>query len=320
MKKISALIAALLIAALLGGCFPEAAPSASDVPSATVQSTVSAAVPDITGENVHPEGVEPFTDKAFVALNNNQPNFTNDEITTEAYEYYGELDSLGRCTSVIACIGKELMPTEDRGEIGQIKPTGWHTVKYDCVNGKYLYNRCHLIGFQLTGENANPNNLITGTRYLNVEGMLPFENMVADYLREEPQNHVMYRVTPVFKGDNLVASGVIMEAYSVEDNGEGICFNVYCYNAQPQITIDYKTGDSRLSADAPAPSASVTASPTVNTTPQLENYVLNTSSKKFHRPDCSSVDKISQHNRQDYSGTGSQLIQDGYSACGICKP
>ena len=166
-------------------------------------------------------------------------------LTTTSFESYSELDSLGRCGVAYACASTDTMPTEERGTIGQIKPTGWHTVKYDCVDGKYLYNRCHLIGYQLTGENANTKNLITGTRYLNVEGMLPFENMVAEYV-EETGNHVMYRVTPHFEGTNLLASGVQMEAYSVEDDGEGVCFNVYVYNAQPGITIDYKNGDSRL--------------------------------------------------------------------------
>lgn len=184
-----------------------------------------------------------FSDTPYVVLNNNEPKFKKSEITTTAYEEYSELDVLGRCGVAEACVGVELMPTEERGSIGSVKPSGWHTVKYDCVDGKYLYNRCHLIGFQLTGENANEENLITGTRYMNVDGMLPFENMVADFVRETGM-HVMYRVTPVFDGTNLVASGAVMEALSVEDNGAGICFNVYCYNNQPGIGINYQTGDS----------------------------------------------------------------------------
>ena len=175
----------------------------------------------------------------------NQPSFTSDDYTTTAFEKYTELDYLGRCGVTYACVGVEIMPTEERGSIGQVKPTGWVTAKYDFVDGKYLYNRCHLIGFQLTGENANTRNLITGTRYMNTEGMLPFENMIADYVKET-ENHVLYRVTPIFDGENLVASGVQMEAYSVEDNGDGICFNVYVYNVQPGIIIDYATGESRL--------------------------------------------------------------------------
>lgn len=184
-----------------------------------------------------------FDGKPYVAVNGNEPEFTADEITDKYFEIYEPLDRYGRCTVAFACLGKETMPTEERGEIGSVKPTGWHTVKYDCVDGKYLYNRCHLIGFQLSGENANKRNLITGTRYMNVEGMLPFENMVDDYI-EETGNHVMYRVTPVFEGDDLVARGVQMEAYSVEDEGEGICFNVFCFNNQPGVVIDYATGES----------------------------------------------------------------------------
>ena len=170
------------------------------------------------------------------------PDFSENEITSVSYEYYSELDALGRCGVCIASVGQDIMPTEKRGSIGQVKPTGWHTVKYDFVDGKYLYNRCHLIGFQLTGENANKRNLITGTRYLNVEGMLPFENMVADYVKET-ENHVMYRVTPIFVGDELLARGVHIEAESVEDGGDGIMFNVFCYNVQPGVVLDYATGE-----------------------------------------------------------------------------
>ncbi len=182
---------------------------------------------------------------AYVEINGNEPSFTPDDMVTVSYETYTPLDALGRCGVAMACIGVDIMPTEERGEIGQVKPSGWHTVKYNCVDGKYLYNRCHLIGYQLTGENANKQNLITGTRYLNVEGMLPFENEVADYV-QETNNHVIYRVTPLFEGNNLVASGVQMEAKSVEDNGAGVCFNVYVYNNQPGVKIDYATGKSWL--------------------------------------------------------------------------
>ena len=180
----------------------------------------------------------------YVIINDNTPFFTEDEIVSESFERYGELDGLGRCTVCIACVGVDIMPTEERGSIGSVKPSGWQTVKYDFVSGKYLYNRCHLIGYQLTGENANRENLITGTRFLNIEGMLPFEDMVADYVKET-ENHVLYRVTPLFNGDDLVAEGVLLEGWSVEDEGEGICFCVYAYNAQPGIIIDYNTGDSR---------------------------------------------------------------------------
>lgn len=189
------------------------------------------------------QNVPAFSGEPYIVINNNQPEFEDSELVTKSYEFYSDLDSLGRCGYAMACIGYDLMPTEDRGSIGQVKPSGWQTVKYDFVDGKYLYNRCHLIGYQLTGENANKKNLITGTRYLNVEGMLPFENMVADYVKET-KNHVLYRVTPIYDGDSLVARGVQMEAFSVEDNGEGICFHIYAYNNQPGVTIDYATGDS----------------------------------------------------------------------------
>ena len=182
---------------------------------------------------------------AYVKINGDIPYFTDEEKVTASYEIYAPLDILGRCTYAISCIGIDLMPTEDRGSIGQVKPSGWQTVKYDVVDGKYLYNRCHLIGYQLTGENANKCNLITGTRYLNVIGMLPFEDMVADYIKET-ENHVMYRVTPIYEGNELVARGVLMEGYSVEDNGEGICFCIYAYNNQPGVIINYADGTSEL--------------------------------------------------------------------------
>ena len=192
---------------------------------------------------------------------------------------------------------------------GQVKPSGWQTVKYDNVDGKYLYNRCHLIGYQLTAENANEENLITGTRYMNVEGMLPFENMVADYIRETG-NHVMYRVTPVFEGDNLVASGVQMEAKSVEDDGEEICYNVYVYNVQPGIEVDYATGDSREAEDTKE---------TVNSD-RKNNYILNTNTKKFHFSSCGGAEEIKKENKEEYTGTRTELIAQGYEPCGRCKP
>lgn len=191
------------------------------------------------------DSIPPFTDRAYVELEENRPSFTEEEITATAFEQYAPLDALGRCGTALASVGQELMPTDDRGSIGSVKPSGWQTVKYDIVDGKYLYNRCHLIGFQLTGENANERNLITGTRYLNIKGMLPFENQVADYVKETGY-HVMYRVTPIFQGDELVARGVEMEGYSVEDGGDGISFHVFAYNCQPGIVIDYATGESHL--------------------------------------------------------------------------
>ncbi len=239
MKKMLALLMTLLLAFSLWGCQQEEVETALDIAIAVMEQLE-------TYETAGAESLEeipPFSGEAFTAVNGNVPFFVEEELTAESYEYYSELDALGRCGVTMACIGTDIMPTEDRGSIGSVKPSGWQSVKYDIVDGKYLYNRCHLIGFQLAGENANKCNLITGTRFLNIEGMLPFENMVADYVKET-ENHVLYRATPLFSGDDLVAEGVLLEGWSVEDGGEGICFCVYAYNAQPGIGIDYATGDS----------------------------------------------------------------------------
>ncbi|MEI3288337.1 MAG: DNA/RNA non-specific endonuclease [Eubacterium sp.] len=256
-----------------------------------------------------------YDGKAYVELNGNVPEFSESEKTySESFEEYGKLDSLGRCTYAVSCIGKDLMPTEKRGSIGSVKPSGWHISKYDFVDGKYLYNRCHLIGYQLTAENANERNLITGTRYLNVEGMLPFENDVADYI-EITNNHVYYKVTPIFQGNNLVANGVQMQAYSVEDNGQGVSFNVYCYNVQPGVAIDYATGDNQAVASS---SASVTS--TSSDEADKKTYIVNTKTKKFHNPDCEGVKKMSSSNKKKYKGTRDSLISNGYSPCQKCNP
>ena len=256
-----------------------------------------------------------YDGKAYVELNGNVPEFSKSEKTySESFEEYGKLDSLGRCTYAVSCIGKDLMPTEKRGLIGSVKPSGWHISKYDFVDGKYLYNRCHLIGYQLTAENANERNLITGTRYLNVEGMLPFENDVADYI-EITNNHVYYKVTPIFEGNNLVANGVQMQAYSVEDNGQGVSFNVYCYNVQPGVAIDYATGDNQAVASS---SASVTS--TSSDEADKKTYIVNTKTKKFHNPDCEGVKKMSSSNKKKYKGTRDSLISNGYSPCQKCNP
>ena len=254
-----------------------------------------------------------YDGKAYVELNGNVPEFSKSEKTySESFEEYGKLDSLGRCTYAVSCIGKDLMPTEKSGSIGSVKPSGWHISKYDFVDGKYLYNRCHLIGYQLTAENANERNLITGTRYLNVEGMLPFENDVADYI-EITNNHVYYKVTPIFEGNNLVANGVQMQAYSVEDNGQGISFNVYCYNVQPGVAIDYATGDNQAVA-----SSSITS--TSSDEADKKTYIVNTKTKKFHNPDCEGVKKMSSSNKKKYKGTRDSLISNGYSPCQKCNP
>ena len=211
-------------------------------------SLTNAAIQEASGTNTVSfdlANIPDYSDAPYVILNNNKPDFDESDLKAESFENYSDLDSLGRCGVAFACLSLDTMPSADdeREGISNIEPSGWINKEYDNVDGGYLYNRCHLIGYQLSNENANEKNLITGTRYMNTEGMLSFENEVADYIKET-SNHVLYRVTPIFEGDNLVASGVQIEAKSVEDNGEGICFNVYCYNVQPGITIDYKTGES----------------------------------------------------------------------------
>lgn len=374
MKKVGNVVLSLLMALSL-------------VCSLAASSVTAVSTKKITLSNL-PE----YSGAAYVELNDNVPTFTKSEITKKSFESYSDLDDEGRCGVAFANVCKETMPTEERGKIGMVKPSGWQTVKYDCVDGKYLYNRCHLIGFQLTGENANVKNLITGTRYMNVDGMLPFENEVADYVKET-DNHVLYRVTPIFKGDNLLASGVQMEAYSVEDKGKGVSFNVFCYNVQPGIDIDYSNGDSRLSkgtiasislsyskytlsvgnsktlvATVSPESAKVSwyssnekvatvnskgkvtakkagtvtitaktenglkatckitvksktdASVSNNSTSSKTTYVLNTNTKKFHIPSCSSVNDMKEKNKKEVTCSRDEVIEMGYSPCGRCHP
>ena len=284
--------------------------------------------------------VPAFEGNPYVYVNDGEPVFTDEQRAAEpGYEHYDELDELGRCTAVFAVVGPETQPTEKRGSIGEVRPSGWQMAKYDFVEGKYLFNRCHLLGYQLTGENANERNLITGTRYLNVQGMLPFENAVADYV-DATGNHVLMAVMPVFEGSELVARGVHMMAESVEDGGEGVAFNVFCYNVQPGVVIDYGTGESMLEEDAtPLPdvsgaeSAPDTASEGAGAGEASEKgatgsaegkgtteYVLNTNSKKFHLPSCSSVDQMSPKNREDVEDTRENLIAKGYDPCKRCNP
>lgn len=279
-----------------------------------------------------------YSGDAYTTINDNVPFFDDDELTTDAFEDYSDLDSLGRCGVAYANVCADIMPTEERGEIGSVKPSGWHTVKYDNVDGKYLYNRCHLIGYQLSGENANEKNLITGTRYLNIEGMLPFENMVADYVKET-NNHVLYRVTPMFDGDNLVASGALMEAKSVEDNGDGILFNVYCYNVQPGISIDYATGnsssdesasteasgnaDTTTETDAVSETETTTetditaeANTTAETSDSSDNTVMvhiTDTGTKYHNAGC-------RYLKSDTEVTLEEAKARGLSPCGVCNP
>ena len=249
--------------------------------------------------------VPAYTNQGYVEVNGNIPFFTPNQYVTESYEYYSPLDSLGRCGTVVASIGRDIMPTEERESISSVKPTGWHSVSYPDVGVTSLYNRSHLIAFQLTGENANRENLITGTQYMNQTVMTRFENMVADYIKETG-NHVLYRVTPIFTGNNLVADGVLMEGWSVEDNGDGICYCVYLYNVQPGVEINYATGESRLLE--------------IEVPDDAPNYILNTNTKKFHKPTCSNAASISDKNRKESYDTREALIAEGYKAAGCCNP
>ncbi len=295
-RKLFLLSFCLAFAVLLSGC-------GSDADANAVSSTASEA-------NLTVEEIPAYTGSPYVEINGNTPYFTEDDYTEESFEQFSDLDDLGRCGAAMACVGQDLMPTEERGDISSVHPTGWQSVQYDFVDGESLYNRCHLIAYELTGENANEKNLITGTRYFNVTGMLPFENMVADYVKETDQ-HVLYRVTPIFTGENLVADGVLMEAASVEDEGEGVLYCVFCYNVEPGVVIDYATGDSYAEEET-----------TQSEEPKEDEgtYILNTGSMKFHDPDCPGVKDISDHNRQSYSGSRAALIEEGYQPCGMCNP
>ena len=271
--------------------------------------------------------VPKYKGKASVKVNGNKPYFTKKEKeNTKSFESYHKLDKLGRCGVCYANVSKATMPTEERGNIGMVKPSGWHTVKYNgVVDGNYLYNRCHLIAYCLTAENENKKNLITGTRYLNIEGMLPYEEKTARYV-DDTGNHVLYRVTPIFEGNNLVASGVLMEAYSVEDKGKGLSFCVYCYNVQPGVTINYATGDSHLSGktdknqnkDSSGNKNDGSKQETAESGQQT--YILNTNTKKFHKPGCYSVKQMSEKNKKKYKGSRKSLINEGYSPCKNCNP
>jgi DNA-entry nuclease len=276
---------------------------------------------EIPSSNFSLDQIAAYSGSPYITVNNNIPYFSDkDKVRTDAFETFSNLDSLGRCGVAYANICKELMPTEERGEIGSVRPSGWHTANYhEYVDGNYLYNRCHLIGYQLSGENANEKNLITGTRYLNVVGMLPFENEVDDYV-DSTGNRVLYRVTPIFEGNNLVASGVLMEAYSVEDQGKGVMFNVYCYNVQPNIVIDYATGESELADDAVSVQDQQVATDSTSEVSHTADYVLNTNTKRFHYPDCQSVSDMKDSNKQYYHGSRDDLINQGYKACGNCRP
>ena len=280
--------------------------------------------------------VADFQGNASSQVNGNIPYFTEKELTDRSFESYSDLDSLGRCGVAFACVGKDIMPTEPRGKIGMIKPTGWHQNKYPGLvdsEPPYLYNRCHLIGYQLTGENANEKNLVTGTRYMNVDGMLPYENQVANYV-ESTGNHVMYRVTPKFDGNNLLCNGVEIEAYSVEDSGQGVCFNVFCYNVQPGVDIDYTDGNNKLAGtsevkkeenDTGSKKVETNVSPKENVVQEsnstpASSYIANMNTKKFHYPSCSSVKQMKESNKWYFDGSRDELISQGYDPCKRCNP
>lgn len=399
MKIIRKSLLALLLGLLLTACGASRDKINTEFTKVTeAESQVSQSVSETLSETTSFDYsmVPEYTGSASVAINNNVPFFNADEKAagTSSFETYSELDDLRRCGTAYACIGKDIMPTEERGQIGMVKPTGWHTVKYDCVDGKYLYNRCHLIAYCLAGENANEKNLITGTRYLNIEGMLPYETLTAKYMDNNPDNHVLYRVTPVFIGSELVARGVLMEGYSVEDNGAGVNFCVFCYNVQPGVEINYADGESSqkdstdkdtgftgyTNEDSSSSSSTDKGSNTNSsankdtgfagytdkdssssnsadkntgftgytnesatetddsknssfsgysngnsgftgyTDENASSYVVNTSSKKFHKVDCKNADKISDKNKEIVNESRDELISDGYESSKCCNP
>lgn len=331
-KKNMLVVLSLLFCILIGGCTDNNSASNNEsIGNSNIiynDNSSEVANKDKSEDVVSLNNMSEYTGSPYISLNGNVPYFTDEEkLSTEPFEYYSNLDSLGRCGVAFANICKEIMPTEERGAIGQIRPSGWHTVKYNgVIDGNYLYNRCHLIGYQLAGENANELNLITGTRYLNMIGMLEFENTVSAYV-EETNNHVLYRVTPIFEGDNLVAKGVEIEAWSIEDKGAGVCFNVFCYNVQPGIEIDYATGDSWLS-DGTSPKEDIKndnsteqnlqSNNNYDTQQEVKEYILNTNTKKFHLPTCSSVNSMSGNNKQIVNGTIDDIKEQGYTPCSRC--
>lgn len=323
----------LLITALLTGCTNNNAHETTNVSS--VEEAADETEAEVGGEdkekteediqedvlpNVKAEDylrADMYAGEPYAVVNDNVPFFTEEDIEgADVFETYSDFDSLGRCGVAYANICLELMPDEKREDISSVKPSGWKNNPYDFVDGGYIYNRCHLIGFQLAGENANEKNLITGTRYMNVQGMLPFENMIADYVKET-ENHVLYRVTPIYEKDNLVAEGVLMEAYSLEDTGDGIQFNIFCYNVQPGCTIDYATGDNWESGDDVA---EIKDEEIQFESEEDVTYILNTNSKKFHLESCPNADDISTKNRREFTGNREELVNNGYSPCGNCNP
>ena len=312
-KILIAICAVLLLTSCQSGTTIESDGTAFEVSSNVLEIPVEESAPSVSIES--PTEYGQYCGEPYVEVNGNEPFFTKDERSrTDIIEEYSELDALGRCGPAFATVCKQLMPTEEREGIGQVKPSGWHTVKYDTIDGKYLYNRCHLIGYQLAGENANERNLITGTRYLNTTGMLPFENMVADFVKEHDAV-VLYRVTPVYRGDNLVADGVLMEAYG-EAKGDTLSFCVFVFNVQPGIGIDYETGESWLLSDESPDSLSGHLVYDLSEA----DYVLNKNSGKFHTVECRYGADMKEENRELFTGDRGLLIKAGYEPCGSCNP
>lgn len=276
--------------------------------------------PQKTADDFTLDMVPPYSGQAYADINGDVPFFTEEEMTTEAFHEYWPLDELGRCTGAYACVGPETLPTQKRGDISSVKPSGWNTNRYSDIDGEMLFNRCHMIGHMLTGQDANERNLITGTRYMNTEGMLPFEESVVMYV-EGTGHHVMYRVRPYFDGDNLVCDGVLMEARSVEDPLVQFC--AFCYNVQPGFEIDYATGDNwREESGKDDGVKSIVAVP-ADTAEEVErgfHYVLNTNTHKFHMPYCDSVCDIKDKNKEESTLDRDTLIEMGYSPCKRCNP
>ena len=329
-KRLSAAIIALLIvlSVMLAGCgdrAPEFDGSGfNNATKNTVGKTQNADQNNGTSQEdpiCKQLGIPSFSGNGFASLNNGVPKFTDEEITDKGYEFYSELDKLGRCGYAMACVGTETLPSGERGNISSVKPTGWIQNKYDTdvVSGGSLYNRSHLIAWSLTGEDANERNLITGTEYMNQRIMTQFEDMVRDAVKEDGL-HVMYRVTPMFYENELVARGVIMEAYSVEDKGETVSFNVYVYNVQPGIVIDYATGNNWLATETGNNVAADEDNKNndAGNTEGQGSYVLNTYGKKVHIPTCPSVEQMNPANKQEYTGALADILSQGYTKCGTC--
>lgn len=324
----SSLAAVFISATLLAGC--RKLPEFDKLPNLEfieetepeiLQGTPEGSILSWNGEDVIPS----YSGTPWAEVHGNSPFFSESVRDSDVFESYSDLDDLGRCGQAYANICETLMPTEERGQIGQVKPSGWHTVKYpEQISDLYLYNRCHLIGFQLAGENANEKNLVTGTRYLNIEGMLPFENEIADHVHET-KHHVLYRVTPIFLDDDLVCRGVEMEAMCIEDNdktnGSGVCFHVFAYNVQPGIGIDYATGDSWVEGDEKGNGKTETTDiQDEKKDTGKQEYAININTGKIHLPDCASVQKANPENIKFWTCTRDELIKDESSPCGVCKP